>query len=303
MPTVAQWKGWPHTLIDYRWREVFLLTASLLHEATPLFEAMQAAAQDILDDNRKLLTTQVWTAQRGDRIPAYKGNAKRILYWYISLSRDLSLDLDSTLDLARGLNLVRAYDLSHDLARNLGRDFDLTLDLTLDLARTRNRDLELDLSLDRDLELDRVQGSLSQAPKGLENFLVDLNASSLVLLANIFTLLPQKERSKKRVEKFQAFFTGWQEMPENPLDSSKMAPCPLHRASNQEWQKFRNSIKEMVENLLEVNLSIAWNLDDYSAALAYINANQLFWDCLQVASVENRDAIEDMILAPPKDNK
>ena len=51
--------------------------------------------------------------------------------------------------------------------------------------------------------------------------------------------------------------------------------------------------------MLEIDLGTAWRLEEYSAALAYIQANQFIWGCLQVARVENREVIEDMILKAP----
>ena len=71
-------------LNDTRWREVFLLTASILHEATPLFQAIQKSAQSVLRNKSRLLTVQAWAVQRVARLHFIneKRYAIRSLYWY-----------------------------------------------------------------------------------------------------------------------------------------------------------------------------------------------------------------------------
>ncbi len=50
-------------LSDRRWREVFLMTASLLHEASPLFTGLQKAAQHLMENRPHILATQTWSSQ------------------------------------------------------------------------------------------------------------------------------------------------------------------------------------------------------------------------------------------------
>ena len=76
---------------------------------------------------------------------------------------------------------------------------------------------------------------------------------------------------------------------------------PSHSASKQAWQKFNRNIHNQTENFLGLNLDKLEKMD-YRIALRYLVANQLFFDCWQVATVEDREAIEDMILNMPKEN-
>jgi tRNA A37 threonylcarbamoyladenosine biosynthesis protein TsaE len=278
-------------LNDSRWREIFLLTASLLSEATPLFEAMQAVAQQTLRNNPILLPIQAWAYKRATYIPAYKECAKRTLYWFIYLNLAIfDLNHDQFLDLARELdsNLVRY--IARDLDR--ARDLDQNLALALVLARDR----ALYFIFYRNI----TQDSSYQARAGLKNLYFELNTLFLVSFANNFALLKHEERSKARIEQFQAYLSAWQAIPENPPGLQKTIVCPSVQASDRAWNEFKKTIYQAVEKLLEVDLSQKWEYADYEAASNYLQANQLFWDCLQVARVEDRAAVEDMILKAPE---
>ena len=65
---------------------------------------------------------------------------------------------------------------------------------------------------------------------------------------------------------------------------------------------FLKDLYQDTEDFLGLNLEEIGKMDT-STALAYIEANQLFYDCLQVATVEDREEIEDMILKAPDDNE
>lgn len=193
-----------------------------------------------------------------------------MLYWYISLT----LALDRDIDRARDLNLARARARALDLAG------------------------DLDHKIDHDPSL--AQDSPPQTREGIEFFYFALSTTYVVSISGIFALLPQKERSKERIKQFQANLNAWQALPGNPPDARKVIACPSHRASDQEWDAFKDKIYQMAGTLLEIDLSDEWEKDEYKAASNYIQANQLFWDCLQVARVEDREAIEDTILNTPE---
>ena len=346
-------------LNDTRWKEVFLLTASLLYESTHLFTAMQKGAQDLLKNFPHLVANQTWTTKRATLIPAYKGCAKRILYWYLSRALSLAsdrandrirdrirnLDKDFEIDnaeeiervLTLAVNLDHVYNFGRSLDRNLDRDLDRILNLArnldqnyiVDLNRARDvirlpdrsnfferahnlnhalaedldRNLDIAFDLPYDLAFDLAQSSSSQIYDDLENLLIDFYAISQVFLANIFTLLPQKERTKVRVSKFQSILKGWIQMSAYVSDKNNAFICPSYQAPNEKWQIFRNRIQKAIEDFLEIDLSNTWGTDEYEAARSYLQANKLFWNCLQIARVEDRDEVEDMMFRAPDKNK
>ena len=60
---------------------------------------------------------------------------------------------------------------------------------------------------------------------------------------------------------------------------------------------------QTAEGALGLKSNERLDLGDYIPAIAYLKANQLFWECLQVARVEDREVIEDMILKAPDDSE
>lgn len=329
---------------DQRWREVFLLTASLLHEATPLFSALQKSTQMLLKDEKILLSIQAWSKKCAAHTQDYKAPALRSLLWIIplnlarglALARDLGLDRDNAfgrdnvfnhacifardltlnlaldLDHARDLTLNRIYRLHHNLDRDLARDAALALDHVhdLDLALDLNRTLVLDraLALNLALALDHARDSLDltldsaldlvlqdASPlvrKDLVFFEKSINKTNLLLITSVFGYISKKKRAKKRVEKLKSL-----------LEKSEISSIvPSHQASDKEWRGFYKKLCEEIEKYLGLELAQVEEINTRKA-IAYLKANQLFFDCLQVATVENRKAIENMILNIPDSTK
>ncbi|PZV08477.1 MAG: histidine kinase [Leptolyngbya sp.] len=106
-------------LTDDRWREVFLLVAGSLSNATPLLELMAAKTPTLLATEKlKALVNWVDSATAGS-LGDYKPAAKRVAA--LTLTLHLSQSIDLNLDFSRSL------DLNLDLSRFL--DFNLSLDL------------------------------------------------------------------------------------------------------------------------------------------------------------------------------
>jgi hypothetical protein len=149
---------------DGRWREVFLLTTSLLPDASQFMTALRRSADDLLGDDQKLLSLLAWVNNKSNSIQLDNWVVRQTYLFIISQhinllynhdlvrSRGLTIDIDLTRALI--LTLARAHardrDRYHahalDLARVLNRDRALALDLDLALAliRARAREMELD---------------------------------------------------------------------------------------------------------------------------------------------------------------
>jgi adenylate kinase family enzyme len=90
-----------------RYREVLLLTASLLDNAGKFFKHFRLALDDIIKDDPKLVEYLKWAAEKASRVKTpYKIAAVRSFYSFTILIR--ALDFDRAL--ARTLNLDRALD-------------------------------------------------------------------------------------------------------------------------------------------------------------------------------------------------
>ncbi|MFQ5616807.1 MAG: NACHT domain-containing protein, partial [Anaerolineales bacterium] len=91
-----------------RWREVFLLTASLLDEAGDFFRVMHRAIDDLIRPDDTLMNVQRWVECKAAEIDGFQPGAVRSVYWFLALDRALALDLAR----ARALALDRALALA-----------------------------------------------------------------------------------------------------------------------------------------------------------------------------------------------
>ena len=305
-----------------RWHEVFLLTASLLLDATPLFQAMQEKSQYILENNPKLLSTQKWAIKRSNKNTNIPKNAKRLLYWKLLSSIDIDFGRTST----------HYRDIERSTARSVARYFTSEIIFTgtntayyNDLIGILNLDtyLDIDCSLNTmvgnvplsDITPDFVQ-NLNTAydcvfntkcvppysSETSEKVFNDFRTIHLLLLVKFFIRLPDKKSLRKLIKIINMLTPKWEETQSKQISLDKVFP-PLSyqdQASSQEWESFANSIRFKAEELLKTNLNPDWKADDYKIATLYLQINRLFWHCLQVANVENRKAIEDMILNVPE---
>ena len=144
-------------LHDPQWREVFLLTAGLMHSTDDLLKAMEAeAAKSINTDGIKSLLQ--WAKRKMDTTnDRYKGIAKRLFIlrqffslWLLNKFYEVFEDVVNP-----DQDLARNFDLYQDLDGDLYRD----RNLYLYLHRVRYRDLYLylyeDLYRDRNFDLYR----------------------------------------------------------------------------------------------------------------------------------------------------
>jgi len=158
---------------DERWREVFLLTTSLLPDAGQFMKTFRHSVDELLGSDEKLRELLGWADKKSTSIQADSWLVRPFyLYvdlFYLSLRRAFAHALDRDLALAIALNRIfdraRALDLDRDLDLALAGALDRALDRALDL------DLDLDLALARALALARNLG--------LNEFAEELAALSL----------------------------------------------------------------------------------------------------------------------------
>ncbi|NEO98240.1 MAG: NACHT domain-containing protein [Symploca sp. SIO2E9] len=138
------------TLVDQatekRWRQVFLLTASMLRNADELLKLTKANIDRLFAEDGKLQKFLIWLNQKSIAVKTYQQpTAVRAFYFFRVLNIDLDLDLDLNLD------LTRAIDLCLYLCLDLSLCLDFCLDFNLD--RTIDRALERALALNLDHQL------------------------------------------------------------------------------------------------------------------------------------------------------
>lgn len=166
---------------DERWREVFLLTTSLLPEAGRFMAAFRRGVDELLGGDEKLSSLLAWADKKSASAPAHpwtvRPNYLFIELYYPSrkLGTDLSRVLDRALDRARNVVLDVALDLDrtlaralavaldpdlagHDPTRHAGDDRTLALENLLD----ESRQAAVDLEVGRGLGLKDLIGGLAE---------------------------------------------------------------------------------------------------------------------------------------------
>lgn len=278
------------------------------------FYALQNAAQQKITGKPKLLETQAWAANRSDFSSTYKANAKRSLYWFISINLDRAHSPIRTFDFARARGLstgesfsgngrqTRPSDSALDLAReqdnNLSRDLDDNFAIPFSFMTYPTLERKLNLTFDCAFKRSFMNSTTLQEKDGQSRLEFDLNTLYLVQISSIFRLLSQKKRPKAPVHKFQNVLSNWWCFPNNPLRNSKMPSFPT-RYRDYEWVNFHLEIRQIAGKALGLDLSNAWDDDDLETANSYLRANLLLWDCIQNSKFENPETFEAMILKAP----
>ncbi len=251
---------------DYRWRELFLLTAGMLADATEFFELFLQALEQMIANDEQVLTCLKWVEEESER--------NQLLYKPAAVRAFL---LSSALHYARTHSSAQviASALDPDLACAIGLDSILTFTNVLDLDLDRDlpahiivfpipahtfvsffaRSLALALKVSRQLNLNNMQTALQQ-----------LTASDIDI-----ETAPEKGRLllNKLVDTLDKYRDDWDLHRKVQPGEWEIAPF---------WQLSKVQLDELTD---------------------YYYANLLLVHCLEVAYVPNRQAIEDRILLPP----
>ena len=286
---------------DPRWREVFLLSVSLLDEADEFFELLQTAVDKVVLENQSLIELLAWVNDQTNQAPSsvtdlrvgYLGINHALyrpldlyphaLYHALSLDRDLYLtliltsDLYRALDLARDIALDRALDiaLARDLDRYLDRDIDLALDIALDLEQKFGLGLALDMALTYLWQMARI------FRYGVEN-------------EKIGQYLPDYKNY------FQQVISMSQRLPTSSLVEGLGRLSDPMLQTKEGWQSFVDELKELMQTERNLFPDITLDRGDYEQLEQYLEATKLLQDCLTLAVVSDRAGIEGQILRVPK---
>jgi len=257
---------------DKRWREVFFLVVSGLDNADGFFQSFKQAMDNLIKQDRELVALLQWADKKALAVEtSHKIGAVRNFYFFLAHDRALARALDRALDRALALALDSALDLDRALerahARYLARDLDRTLDL----------DLDLDLSIDYLLRI----------------------ALQVSLIFEKTWLYPE---IRSKALEFKKFFSEVVNRC-NSLPSLSQAlqslSVPNSQSKPEAWEKFANELRIIMQR--ERNIGHEWNLTkkQVDTLETYLRANLFMLECLKLAAVSDRKAIEDSVLLPP----
>jgi hypothetical protein len=259
---------------DDRWREVFLLIATMLEDATDFCQKYLSALEKILLQDETLLAMLRWAASKSvDKHTDIEPLAMRAFALYIALSvdRDFALSVDRAsahnIDLNLGLNQIfdraivanRAIDFNRAFGLALGREHNRTR--RLDSARAR----DLALALARALILDRTRDST------LELSLLD-DLPDSILDITFYLRIWAKETGL--IELNQALQT---------------LVIPNENAPEEAWQTLNEQLEKII--LAYRGLDAFWILSQEQAnvMITFLNATYLLKQCITVAYLPHKE--------------
>jgi hypothetical protein len=249
---------------DDRWREVFLLTAAMLNDATHFAELYLDALASLVAQDETPVAMLNWATVKSINLPSgVNPPSARTLRFFLALAAHSSHHTsDSPLYRAR----VLALDLILDFARSLAVGIALERVLLQILSHTIGRSRAILLALDIIVTYD------------------------LVLVSEI---LDTPAAIVGQLQTWQQCF-GWT-LP-SALSNLKV---PDYDAFPDERQTFNNSLDQIL--LEHWDLSQFWELSVEQAELLaqYLQANVLLLECLDLAYVPDRQAVVERRLLPP----
>ena len=274
---------------DDRWREVFLLTASLLDDATPFFDRFQYALDALAAKDKVLSRLLAWAAREAEQAAVDVNQAAvRAVYFYWTLSITAYLARTHDLDLAHARAIIGNRNFAIALAR------DLNLARPLDLARDIDLDRDLDLSLNFAIA-SAIARARTYSGSGLDSTPLDV-----LLMAILLPMLPQGKlpsRALRLTEVLTMLREQLREREHVPLRQILMdLPLPRANWGHEEWRDFDAAVRKGLQREFDIE---SFETLDTKNLRNYLEGSLFLLDCLEEAAVEDRAAIKARLLRPP----
>jgi len=154
---------------DARWREVFLLTTSLLPDASQFIETFRRDVDELLGGDKKLKSVLAWADKKAASIQAEPWLVRPV-YLFIDL---FYLSIAHARNVAHSQSLALVYALRDILNHDTPLNSDIALDLNLDINRARA------LGLIESPPITFDDTSTVARNMGLNNLVIELAALSL----------------------------------------------------------------------------------------------------------------------------
>lgn len=291
------------TVASDRWREIILMTASLLSNARVFFETFWEAIYELIRSEDNLTEMFAWADRKAGRGDAGENVVIGRLYY---LTLGLIFDKDKSLSRERARALQAALSRAEHIAQILKSEVDLfqnqltRFPLSLNQRIANNEAFELDRAYDLPYEFDlKSQTSAPEQPA------VDLELSRLLFVTELLAYSMAEGPRRALTPKFTSYYQRVQRRCrltnteiENTLQSITSTPGP---AQNSLWVKLAQQFRNQLQR--ERDIGHDWRLTSRQVELLrqIFQANILMFDCLKHAAVENRKAISDTLLSPAPD--
>jgi hypothetical protein len=266
---------------ESRWREVFLLTASLLDNADDFFSLFKRAIDDLVKGDEQLVALLKWADKKATvEEGVFKVATLRSFYCSLFLSIVPSGDHALTIDPASSLNLAQVID----------EVLVIDIDLALDLALARDHDLTRDITRAIELNIDF----------GLKNdLLLTLSLQFALFFDKVDTeeFRALKEHISRLSDYFNKVVNFSQQAGFSDLHQAlKNLTVPNENERQNLWHSFATALREIMQTCRDMGYE--WNLTEkqHEYLARYFKANQLLVECLKLAVVSDREGIERSLL-------
>ncbi|MEZ4712740.1 MAG: NACHT domain-containing protein [Caldilineaceae bacterium] len=308
-------------LTDHRWREVSLLTASMLKgvSADYFFRHMQTAIDRQLGNDLELKKLLIWTELQTNKANPSNERmlAVRLAYVFRALASVFSYELFQGRELSFDciLSIARALDNKISIARSQTREIASAIDLNFVNALSRERDLnivsELAVTDVNEVHLDwALNGALTLARelayKLSAQVGIDYGLHYLWSYADLFAKgwWPSwDEELRAEMETYAQYVEAVGLLAAQSGEMSIVTELTSHRlpstdADFQDWQRYAAQLLNM---LRKRDLAYEWifSVEQIEKLNNYLAANERLVQCLNVAVVSDRQGILNRLLAPP----
>lgn len=155
-------------LTEKRWREVFLLVAGIMEDASDLMVLMKQEVDNIVVEDDNIQEFLCWVRDKSNSVPN-EFSKVALRAFYFSLDQAISFELNKILRLYRTISLYRTLDRTVSLYRTFDQILHLSQTLDQNISQSRSIYLYRSLGVDRTLELTSKLQKLKNKLPDLDN--------------------------------------------------------------------------------------------------------------------------------------
>jgi len=292
------------TVASDRWREVILMTASLLSNAKVFFETFWEAIYALIRSESNLREMFAWADRKALRADAGEDVVMGRLYY---LTLGLIFDKDKSLGRERARVLQVALVRAEQVAQMLRSKVDLfknqltRLPLSLNKRIADNEAYEIDRAYDLPYEFELIdQEARRKRPA------IDLELSRLLFVTELIAHSMAESPRRALTPKFVSYWRRTEQR--YGLEFGQEVAGPLHDITTTIglvkpalWIKLAEGLRTELQQQRDIGYE--WRLTSHQVELVQqiLQANMLLYDCLKHAAIENRKTISDTLLSPAPD--
>jgi hypothetical protein len=297
-------------LTERRWREVFLLSASLLADADGFINAMYQAIDGIAAGVPQLirLLTLVYERTQHINVSIEKHIIVRLAYIYLSFARSTALSSSRNSKLTLRLELV--LDLFRSFKTELGGTFDLATEVAYDLIQANKLDHAefgaitpfQSRAIVRYRDLKQIH-QIAQVTTPLVGF--DYGLYYAYGYANLFGNTKVNHMNEQAVVEFPKLISSIVALADeagltNLAQELTGYTIPKSYLSRYDWQQYAYILHVILND--ERDLGREWPFSDEENGKLndYFYANELLIQCLNVTAISDRQAVLQGLLLPPE---